>query len=95
MQLWVMATVGSLSIKLSNFQVPRTGLQTPFRDSLVKHIAEEVVKLARVMTSLFCILITTSFSCLSSTCAVMDGFITEFCPFRMVWKEEVTRKLDF
>ncbi|KAF3785299.1 Glutamate--cysteine ligase, partial [Nymphaea thermarum] len=28
-------------------KVPRTGLQTPFRDSLVKHIAEEVVKLAR------------------------------------------------
>ncbi|XP_031502058.1 glutamate--cysteine ligase, chloroplastic isoform X2 [Nymphaea colorata] len=28
-------------------KVPRTGLQTPFRDSLVKHIAEDVVKLAR------------------------------------------------
>lgn len=30
------------------YQVPKTGLKTPFRDGLLRHVAEDVVKLAKV-----------------------------------------------
>ena len=32
----------------SLWQVPVTGLKTPFRDGLLKHVAEDVLKLAKV-----------------------------------------------
>jgi glutamate--cysteine ligase len=37
------------------YQVPVTGLKTPFRDGLLRHVAEDVLKLAKViLTTLYC-----------------------------------------
>lgn len=40
--------IGSYKFANSCEQVPKTGLKTPFRDGLLRHVAEDVLKLAKV-----------------------------------------------